>query len=73
MPNSKPPTRWARELDEDDLRRAREKGPGGVTYVTPPQDGIAIMYVLLSIATGAMGFLLGFASRAIYDLVLTVL
>ncbi len=76
MPSDKPPTRWARELDEDGLRRAREKGPGGITYVSPlhREDGLSgVLYLLLTVLTGAMGFALGFVSRAIFDLVLSVL
>ncbi len=36
MTNEPWKTRWARELNERDLRLMREKGPGYIHYVDPP-------------------------------------
>lgn len=65
MPND----RWAPELNEDDLRRAREKGPGGVTYVRPRADpydlwkegGSMLAGFIFWMLTGVVGLVVGFA------------
>lgn len=65
MPND----RWAPELNEDDLRRAREKGPGAITRVRPRADpydlwkegGSMVAGFVFWLLTGVVGFGLGFA------------
>lgn len=38
MKNDVGSTRWARELNERDVRLMREKGPGYIHHVTPPPE-----------------------------------
>lgn len=65
-------TRWARELNERDVRQMREKGPGGVYHVTPPPcvppvAFWAIAAAIALIAGMAIGYAVYFAAEVIFE------
>ncbi len=71
MTNDLRQTRWAHELSEEDLRRAREQGPGGVVYVAPPASagGLVVGYMMLGAATMGVGFSFGYGAGWLWRLV----
>ena len=68
MTNDAGSTRWARELNERDVRLMREKGPGGIYRVTPPpvpwRRGAALALVVAVVF--GIGAAIGTGLRALF-------